>query len=111
MYEVGNSRHTFTVQSISRKDGTLVDVVLSMAPLVGADGSVTGTMGIVADITQRKRLEELLRESQKMEAVGRLAGGIAHDGGHLHGRRGLGHGGPVSTGMAGSWPHSNQPGS
>ena len=62
-----------------RKDGALVDVVLSVAPLVGADGHVTGTMGVIADITQRKRLEELLRESQKMEAVGRLAGGIAHD--------------------------------
>ena len=62
-----------------RKDGTLVDVVLSVAPLVGAEGRVTGTMGVIADITERKRLEDMLREAQKMEAVGRLAGGIAHD--------------------------------
>ena len=62
-----------------RKDGSLVDVVLSVAPLLDAHGQLTGTIVMITDITERKQLELQLRESQKMEAVGRLAGGIAHD--------------------------------
>jgi PAS domain S-box-containing protein len=62
-----------------RKDGSLVDVIASAAPLIGPGGEVTGRMTTLVDITDRKHLEEQLRHAVKMEGLGRLAGGIAHD--------------------------------
>jgi len=62
-----------------RKDGSVVDVAISAAPLRDSGRHVTGFMAVVSDVSERKVLEEQLRQAQKMEAIGRLAGGIAHD--------------------------------
>jgi PAS domain S-box-containing protein len=62
-----------------RKDGSLVNISLTLSPMHDAAGNIIGASSIQRDITDRKRAEEALRQAAKMEAIGMLAGGLAHD--------------------------------
>ena len=73
----GEPASTYEV-SAAAKSGARLELELS-THLVFRNGTPVAVEGIARDVTERKRLEEQLRHSQKMEAIGRLAGGLAHD--------------------------------
>src|SRR6201999_203679 len=62
-----------------RKDGKEFDLEWQVVPLRDASGKITHFVATQHDITARKKLEAQLRQSQKMEGIGQLAGGGAHD--------------------------------
>ena len=61
------------------KSGREIHVSLTISPLRDARGAVTGASHIARDVTDRKLLEEQTRQTQKLESLGVLAGGLAHD--------------------------------
>jgi two-component system, cell cycle sensor histidine kinase and response regulator CckA len=76
--EVLEGRTVHATTRRRRRDGENVEVELYAVPLI-EDGRLIGVYAIYEDTTERHRLEEQLRLSQKMEAIGQLAGGVAHD--------------------------------
>jgi PAS domain S-box-containing protein len=62
-----------------RKDGTEVEVSVTVSPIRSAGGAIVGASSIERDMTEQRRLEQQLVQAQKLEAVGALAAGVAHD--------------------------------
>jgi PAS domain S-box-containing protein len=62
-----------------RKDGKRIQILLTASPIRDSSGAIVAVSGIIRDITERKALEEQLRQTAKLESLGVLAGGIAHD--------------------------------
>ncbi len=81
--EVPNFQGSKTVRNLEsqrvRRDGTVFPVLLTISPVRGPRDEVVGVSVIARDISDQKQSEEALREGQKLESLGLLAGGIAHE--------------------------------
>ncbi|MGE0474858.1 MAG: PAS domain S-box protein, partial [Nitrospirales bacterium] len=66
-------------QNLEFSEGNLRFMEVRLNPYVESDGHISGVTAIWRDLTEHKRLEQHVRQTQKMESIGTLAGGIAHD--------------------------------
>ena len=73
----GRIKHFDTVRL--RKHGTPIHVSMTVSPIRDQRGNIVGVSHISRDMTESRKLEEQLRETQKAESLGVLAGGLAHD--------------------------------
>jgi two-component system, cell cycle sensor histidine kinase and response regulator CckA len=62
-----------------KKDGTIYQEEATISPIMDASGRRSGYVALKRDVTELRKLEDQFRQAQKLESVGRLAGGVAHD--------------------------------
>ena len=77
---IGRGERVEHFETVRRaKNGDLINVSLTISPIRDEGGRIIGASHIARNISERKRLDEQLRHTQKLESLGVLAGGIAHD--------------------------------
>jgi len=62
-----------------RKDGSILHALISTSPILDEQGRCAGAMALVMDVTEQQRLQEQLLHAQRLDSIGHLAGGVAHD--------------------------------
>jgi PAS domain S-box-containing protein len=72
------AKQVYEVEVVTRT-GEPRAVMVSVSPLHGAEGTILGVLGIARDMTETKKLEQQIRNSEKLASVGRLAAGVAHE--------------------------------
>jgi PAS domain S-box-containing protein len=78
-YRAVRGQTTVGMEFSLERTGTVRHLSVSTAPMRSDDGSVTGIMALVEEVTERRRLEDQFHQAERLEAMGRLAGGVAHD--------------------------------
>ncbi len=76
---IAHNDGTHSINENITKDGQIILCEWYNTPLVDDNGNIIGITSLIDDITKRKKNEEKLRQTEKMDAIGKLTGGIAHD--------------------------------
>ena len=71
-------KQVYEVEVVTRT-GEARSVMVSVSPFHGVDGEILGVLGIARDMTDTKKLEQQIRNSEKLASVGKLAAGVAHE--------------------------------